>query len=270
MTLEEDRADIERVAVSWQDVPEPEQEVMTGKLGPAGVPGRQRRRRTAPPPRRRSTAEDHRSQSGPGEVIPVRLADILFQLDQISEVWRSDTSEEQRSDLADLDELLGRLDDAESDPSLHRRYTETAELRAELTSDPGKARPLKSIEQQNEPADGRASHHRTAAFRWLQRTVMDHPQRVAAGRDCGPSAPARNLPTSLLIPMGSQPSTDAVSTTPARTRPGSTGSAQTPSSFGRTSRSPASRVAPTTSPLWSVIVDAMLRRGVFAQCCGGT
>jgi len=32
MTLEEDRADIERVAVSWQDVPELEQEAMTAKL----------------------------------------------------------------------------------------------------------------------------------------------------------------------------------------------------------------------------------------------
>ena len=45
--------------------------------------------------------------------MPVRLTDILSRLDQISAVWRSDTSEEQRSDLADLDELLGRLDDAE-------------------------------------------------------------------------------------------------------------------------------------------------------------
>ena len=33
MTLEEDRADIERVAVSWQDVPEIEQEAMVAKLG---------------------------------------------------------------------------------------------------------------------------------------------------------------------------------------------------------------------------------------------
>jgi len=32
MTLEEDRADIERVAVSWQDVPELEQEAMAAKL----------------------------------------------------------------------------------------------------------------------------------------------------------------------------------------------------------------------------------------------
>ena len=33
MTLEDDRADIERVAVSWQDVPELEQEAMVAKLG---------------------------------------------------------------------------------------------------------------------------------------------------------------------------------------------------------------------------------------------
>ena len=33
MTLEQDRADIERVAVSWQDVPEIEQEAMVAKLG---------------------------------------------------------------------------------------------------------------------------------------------------------------------------------------------------------------------------------------------
>ena len=33
MTLEEDRADIERVAVSWQDVPDSEKEAMAAKLG---------------------------------------------------------------------------------------------------------------------------------------------------------------------------------------------------------------------------------------------
>ena len=33
MTLEEDRADIERVAVSWQDVPDLEKEAMAAKLG---------------------------------------------------------------------------------------------------------------------------------------------------------------------------------------------------------------------------------------------
>ena len=33
MTLEEDRAEIERVAVSWQDVSAPEQEEMLASLG---------------------------------------------------------------------------------------------------------------------------------------------------------------------------------------------------------------------------------------------
>ena len=33
MTLEDDRAEIERVAVSWQDVSEPEQEEMLARLG---------------------------------------------------------------------------------------------------------------------------------------------------------------------------------------------------------------------------------------------
>lgn len=32
MTLEEDRADIQRVAVSWQDAPELQQEAMAAKL----------------------------------------------------------------------------------------------------------------------------------------------------------------------------------------------------------------------------------------------
>jgi len=46
-------------------------------------------------------------------MIPIQLADILCRLDHISEVWRSDTSDEQRTDLAGLDELLARLDSAE-------------------------------------------------------------------------------------------------------------------------------------------------------------
>ena len=33
MTIEEDRAEVERIAVSWQDVPELEQEAMLTKLG---------------------------------------------------------------------------------------------------------------------------------------------------------------------------------------------------------------------------------------------
>jgi hypothetical protein len=33
MTLDEDRAEVERVAVSWHDVSEPEQEAMLARLG---------------------------------------------------------------------------------------------------------------------------------------------------------------------------------------------------------------------------------------------
>jgi ribosome assembly protein YihI (activator of Der GTPase) len=46
-------------------------------------------------------------------MIPIQLADVLCRLDHISEVWRSDTSDEQRKDLAGLDELLSRLDGTE-------------------------------------------------------------------------------------------------------------------------------------------------------------
>jgi hypothetical protein len=43
----------------------------------------------------------------------VSLAEIVQRLDQISQVWRSDTSAEQRLDLADLDDLLEQLDEVE-------------------------------------------------------------------------------------------------------------------------------------------------------------
>ena len=43
------------------------------------------------------------------------LAEILERLDQISQVWRSDTSAEQRLDLADLDDLLEQLDGVEQE-----------------------------------------------------------------------------------------------------------------------------------------------------------
>ena len=41
------------------------------------------------------------------------FAEIVERLDQISQVWRSDTSAEQRLDLADLDDLLEQLDEVE-------------------------------------------------------------------------------------------------------------------------------------------------------------
>ena len=48
-------------------------------------------------------------------MIPIQLADIVARLDHISEVWRSDTSDEQHTDLADLDALLARLDTIETE-----------------------------------------------------------------------------------------------------------------------------------------------------------
>ena len=41
------------------------------------------------------------------------LAEIVERLDQIRQTWRSDTSAEQRLDLADLDDLLEQLDEVE-------------------------------------------------------------------------------------------------------------------------------------------------------------
>ena len=43
------------------------------------------------------------------------LAEIVERLDQISQAWRSDTSAEQRLDLADLDDLLEQLDEVEQE-----------------------------------------------------------------------------------------------------------------------------------------------------------
>ena len=43
------------------------------------------------------------------------LAEIVERLDQISQVWRSDTSAERRLDLADLDDLLEQLDEVEQE-----------------------------------------------------------------------------------------------------------------------------------------------------------
>ena len=114
MTLEEDRADIERIALSRQDVPEQEPEAMVAKLGtmleyldPSEDAERQHRQDAEP------VAQDDRTEPGSHQMIPIQLTDILARLDHISEVWRSDTAAEQRTDLAQLDALLGRLDDTE-------------------------------------------------------------------------------------------------------------------------------------------------------------
>lgn len=46
-------------------------------------------------------------------MIPIQLTDIMAGLDHISQLWRSDAAAEQRTDLAELAALLGRLDDTE-------------------------------------------------------------------------------------------------------------------------------------------------------------
>jgi ribosome assembly protein YihI (activator of Der GTPase) len=42
------------------------------------------------------------------------LADIRTRLDHISEVWRAETANEQKTELTDLDDLLGELDDLDA------------------------------------------------------------------------------------------------------------------------------------------------------------
>jgi hypothetical protein len=49
------------------------------------------------------------------EVPAVSMAEIVERLDQISQVSRSETSAEQRLDLADLDHLLEQLDGVEQE-----------------------------------------------------------------------------------------------------------------------------------------------------------
>jgi hypothetical protein len=60
----------------------------------------------------------------------MRLAEIREKLEHISQEWRSETANEQKMDLADLDDLLGRLDDMETGTAVG---TETiAELRGRI------------------------------------------------------------------------------------------------------------------------------------------
>jgi hypothetical protein len=56
----------------------------------------------------------------------VSLAEIVEHLDQISQAWRSDTSAEQRLDLADLDDLLEQLDEVEQQTSVPPRGSMTS------------------------------------------------------------------------------------------------------------------------------------------------
>jgi ribosome assembly protein YihI (activator of Der GTPase) len=68
-------------------------------------------------------------------MIPIPLADILTTLDRISEMWRSETAVEQRTDLADLDDLLARLDDTEPQTSAEAERIDELRGRIEILMD---------------------------------------------------------------------------------------------------------------------------------------
>ena len=63
------------------------------------------------------------------------LAEIVVRLDQISQVWRSDTSAEQRLDLADLDDLLEQLDEVEQETSAVTERIDELRGRIEILMD---------------------------------------------------------------------------------------------------------------------------------------
>jgi len=65
----------------------------------------------------------------------VSLAEIVVRLDQISQVWRSDTSAEQRLDLADLDDLLEQLDEVEQETSAVTERIDELRGRIEIVMD---------------------------------------------------------------------------------------------------------------------------------------
>jgi hypothetical protein len=68
-------------------------------------------------------------------MVSMTLAQILDRLDQIGEVWRAETSVEQRTDLADLDELLGRLDEMEPETSAAAERIDELRGRIEILMD---------------------------------------------------------------------------------------------------------------------------------------
>ena len=68
-------------------------------------------------------------------MIPIPLADILTALDHISEVWRSETAAERRTDLADLDGLLARLEDMEPQTSAETERIDELRGRIEILMD---------------------------------------------------------------------------------------------------------------------------------------
>jgi hypothetical protein len=58
------------------------------------------------------------------------LADIRNKLEHISGTWRAETANEQKADLADLDDLLGELDDLDADSAAESERI--AELRGRI------------------------------------------------------------------------------------------------------------------------------------------
>ena len=68
-------------------------------------------------------------------MIPIPLADIVTALDNISEVWRSETAAERRTDLADLDELLSRLDTIEPETAVEAERIDELRGRIEILMD---------------------------------------------------------------------------------------------------------------------------------------
>ena len=63
------------------------------------------------------------------------LAEIREKLDQISEVWRSEAESEQETDLADLDDLLGQLDQLEPETPAETERVDELRARIEILMD---------------------------------------------------------------------------------------------------------------------------------------
>lgn len=63
------------------------------------------------------------------------LAEVLDQLEHISDVWRSETADRQKLDLVVLDDLLGELDDMGSDTSADAERIDELRGRIEILMD---------------------------------------------------------------------------------------------------------------------------------------
>ncbi len=63
------------------------------------------------------------------------LADVRDRLDQISEVWRSEVESEQKTDLADLDNLLAQLDELAPETAAETERVDELRGRIEILMD---------------------------------------------------------------------------------------------------------------------------------------